>query len=162
MFNFKDRPYNLLLLTAVLILIASFFAFDQTFDIHLHDTMFVIAMTHLFWATIILLLIFWTLYLLTKRFLFSKILTWTHIVLTIAASMILMTISFYSNSFYQELAGMPRRYFDIDGSETFKWYNILTKGTLIVILLMTLGLLIYIINFAVGLLKNSAVRHNNR
>jgi len=162
MFNFKDRPYNLLLVTAVLILIASFFAFDQTLDIYLHDTLYVIAMTHIFWTTIILLLIFWTLYSLTKRFLFSKILTWTHIILAIVTSIFLVTISFYSNTYYQGLAGMPRRYFDVDSWEAFKWYNNLTKGILIVIPLMTLGLITYVINFAVGLLKTSAVGHNSR
>ena len=36
MLNFKDRPYNLLLLTVVLVLISSSFAFEQTIDIHLH------------------------------------------------------------------------------------------------------------------------------
>src|SRR5687767_13087330 len=112
MFNFKERPYNLLLLTSLGILIASFFAFGRTFDIHLHDTYFIIAIAPLFWVTVFLLLIIWSLYLLTKQFLFSKILTWIHIILTVATSVFLVGISFYSNDSYKGLAGMPRRYFD--------------------------------------------------
>ncbi len=104
----------------------------------------------------------WMLYFLTKRFLFSKILTWTHIILTIVTSVLLVTISFYFNSYYQGLAGMPRRYFALDSWETFKWYNNLTKGVVIVILLMTLGLITYVVNLVVGLFKNSAVGHYSR
>jgi len=153
MLNFKDRPYNLFLLTVVLVLISSSFAFEQTIDIHLHDTYFVISMVHFFWTTTILLLIFWALYSLTQRFLFSKILIWIHVVLTIASSILLVTISFTN---YQRLTGMPRRYFDVNNWNSFKWFDNLDKGVLIVILLMALGLITYSINLAVGLFKNSA------
>ncbi len=158
MFNFKERPYDLLVVTAVLILIASFFVFDQTLDIHLHDTYFIIVMPHLFWATILLLLIFWTLYLLTKRFLFSKLLIWTQIILTVGTSVFLVAISFYSNNYYQGLAGIPRRYYDFSSWNTLLLHNNLTKGVLMAPILMTLGLLIYIVNLVVGLFKNYSNR----
>ncbi|MEO6330832.1 MAG: hypothetical protein ABIO55_17990 [Ginsengibacter sp.] len=151
MFKYKERPYNLLLLTAVLILIASFFAFDKTLDIHLHDTYFIITMAHSFWIIIILLLIFWTLYLLTKRFLFSKILTWLNVILIVATSVFLVTISFYSNNYYNGLAGMPRRYYDYRSWNNFGFYDNLTKGVLVTILLLVLGLSIFIVNLIMGL-----------
>ncbi len=161
MFKFKERPYNLLLLTAVLILIASFFAFDQTFDIHLHDTYFIITTTHSFWVIIILLLIFWTLYLLTKRFLFSKVLTWLNVVILVATSVFLVVISFYSNSYYNGLAGMPRRYYDYNSWDTFILYNNMTKGVLVTILLLILGQIIFIVNIVIGLFKKYT-GHNSR
>jgi heme/copper-type cytochrome/quinol oxidase subunit 1 len=153
MFNFKEQPYNLLLLTAAFILIASIFAYDQTLDIHLHDTYFIVAMTYLFWATSILLLILWALYLLTKQFLFSKLLTWVHIILTVIALVSFVAISFYSTNYYDGLAGMPRRYYDYSGWKTFERYNNLTKGVFAVMLLISIGLMAYIINIVVGLLR---------
>ena len=153
MLNFKERPDNLLLVTAVLILVASFFAFDKTLDIHLSDTYFIIAMPHLFWAIIVLLLIFSILYLLTNRFLFSKVLIWTQIILTVATSIFFVAISFYSNNYYQGLAGMPRRYVDYSSWNRLILYNDLTKGVLLALLLMTFGFLIYIVNLIVGLFK---------
>lgn len=64
----------------------------------------------MFWGTIILLLVFWSLYLLTKHIFFSKVLTWLHIILLVLTSISLVAILFYFN--YQGLAGMLRRYYD--------------------------------------------------
>ena len=160
MFQFKDRPYNLLLLTAVLILIASFFASDQTLDFHLHDTYYIIATAHSFWIIIILLLIFRTLYLLTKCILFSKVLTWLNVVLLVVTSIFLVTISFYSNNYHNGLGGMPRRYYDYSSWNNFEFYDNLTKGVLVNILLLISGLIIFIINLAIGLFKKYAGRNN--
>ena len=70
--KFRERPYNLLLLSAILILIASFFSFEQTLDIHLHDTYFVITLRQIFRYATIALLVLWVLYKLTNRSKFSK------------------------------------------------------------------------------------------
>lgn len=154
MFNFKERPYNLLLLTAIVILIASFFVSHEKVDFHLHDTYFIIALAHLFWGTSGLLLILWTLYIFTQRFLFFKFLMWTHVILTIITLVLLVAISFYSNHYYEGLAGMPRRYYDYGSWDTFLLYNNLTKAVLITFLIIGLGLLAFIINLIFGLFKN--------
>jgi cytochrome c oxidase subunit I len=153
MFQFKKRPYNLLLLTAVIILIASFFTFNHTIDIHFNDTYFIIATKLSFWIIIILLLIFWILYLLAKSILFSKVLTWINVILLVVTSIFFVAICFYSNYFYVGLAGMPRRYYDYNSWNTLTFYNNLTKGVLVTILLDILGLIIFIINLVLGLFK---------
>lgn len=150
MFKLKNRPYNLLLWTTALILIASFFAFGQTVDFHLHDTYFVVDMTFIFWATIILLLFFWAMYLLTKRVLFSKVLTWIHIILVILSSTALLALAYYSD--YQGMAGAPRRYYDFSSWDSLL-HNNLIKGMVILFFLMGLGLLAYILNLFIGLCK---------
>ena len=151
MFNFKKRPFNLLLLTSVLILIASFYVHHETFDIHLHDTYFIIGLPNLFYWTIIYLLALWMVCLLTYRFLFSKCLNWAHIILAIAASVLLLAVSIYSSHYYQGLAGMPRRYYDYGSWSALLKYDNLTKGLLIATLLFALGLLVQIVNLVVGL-----------
>lgn len=159
MFNFKRRPYHLLLLTAILFFIATFFVNNQALDMHLHDTYFIISLPHLFWLIIILLLIFWMLYLFTKRILFSKVLTWTHIVLLVLTSISLVPILFYSN--FQGKARSPRRYYDINNWETMAQPDGLAKGIVVIFGAIFLGVLIYVINFIMGLIKRFSGRRNS-
>lgn len=157
MFNLVKRPYHLLSLTAILVLIASFFAADRTLDLHMNDTYFVIAVTHVCWAVIILLFFFWILYLLTKPLLFSRVLTWTHILLTAAGSLVLLIIAFYADRYYREgFAGMPRRYYDYSNLEAFISYisyDQLARSVLIVILLFVSGIIAYLANLTTGIIK---------
>jgi heme/copper-type cytochrome/quinol oxidase subunit 1 len=155
MFNFKERPYNLIIFTAFVVLAASFFAFNQTVDIHLHDTYFVITLTHLLWAISTLLLILWTLYILLHRLLFSRFLMWINIVLTIMGVLFLVLIFFYSNRYYEGLAGMPRRYYDYRGSDSVVLQNNLTKAVLISIVVLGLGVLTFIVNLIIGLFNRA-------
>lgn len=153
MFNFKMRPYNLLLVTAVVIFIASLFTNGQSFDLHLHDTYFILSTATLFWVLDLILLFIWAVYALTYRFLFSKALAWIHILLGSASSLFLVAVSFYSNNFYENAGGMPRRYFEYSSWNNFEWHNYYSKGSMVVVLLMGLGILVYLINLAVGLSK---------
>jgi heme/copper-type cytochrome/quinol oxidase subunit 1 len=156
----KRHPHHLLLLAAGIVLIASFFAFDKTVDIHLHDTYFVIAMTYSFWLLIIMLLLLWTFYRLAKRFLFSKVLTWLSLLLTVSSSLFLVAVSFYSDSYYNGLAGTPRRYYDYGSWNSFTIRDNLTKAVVVFVLLLFIGLVIFIANFVIGLLKRFA-GHNS-
>lgn len=157
MFNLVKRPYLLLSLTAILVLVASFFAPDRTLDLHMNDTYFVIAVTHVCWSVIILLFFFWILYLLTEPLLFSRFLMWTHILLTVVASLVLLIIAFYADRYYREgFAGMPRRYYDYSNREAFISYisyDQLARNVLIVILLFVSGIITYLTNLAVGITR---------
>ena len=159
MFNFKKKPHNLLLTTAVIIFIASFFVFDHTLDIHIHDTYFIISASQILWAIVILLLVFWILYLLTTRILFSKVLTWVHIILAVLTSISFVAISFYSN--YQGKAGTPRRYYDYSNWETTVQFDNLTKVVAILFSGMVLGLFIYVVNLGAGVIKKITGRRTN-
>jgi hypothetical protein len=72
MFKLKTRPYNLLFIEAITLLVASFFTLNETLDIHLHDTYYIIPTTYAGWAIVLFLLILWLIYLFTNRWLFSK------------------------------------------------------------------------------------------
>ena len=154
MANLKQRPYHLLLLTAFAILIVSLFTSDETVDIYLHDTYFIIALAHFLQAMSVLLLILWTLYLFAQRFLLSKFLMWMHIIFTIASLLFLVAILFYSNHYYQGLAGKPRRYYDYGSWNQIMLSKNLTKGVLATFLMVMLGFFAFIINFFIGLYNN--------
>src|SRR4051812_21890293 len=105
MFNIKERPYNLFPIASIIVLISSFPAFGTTVDIYLHDTYFIFASADLLWGITGLLLILWTVYLLTQRFLFSKVLTWIHVILTVTTLVFVAAISFYLNHYHDAVAG---------------------------------------------------------
>ena len=77
------KPYNFLVVFAIIIFFISFFLTQDTVDFHLHDTMYVMSLPHIFWLLAILILFFALVYKLTNRFLLSKYLSWIHIILTL-------------------------------------------------------------------------------
>ena len=119
------------------ILFASLFVFNGSLDMHLHDTYFVMDLPDICPTIFFLLLIFWTPYLLTKRILFSKALTWSHTILMVLTSISLVAIAFYSN--YQGKAGMPGRYYDFGSWETIVHAGGLPQGILLIFMAIILG-----------------------
>lgn len=61
------KNYFLLLYVAVIMLIYGFFMTEETIDVNVHDTYYVVASSHLFWLFALLLCFFFTIY-----FLFDK------------------------------------------------------------------------------------------
>lgn len=160
MFSLKKHPYNLLLFTAILILLTSFFTADNTLDIHLHDTFIIFNLKQSLWIFIIALLLFWLLNLFTKRFLISKLLTNLHVLFLTGASLAYMIISFYAKNNYNGLGGMPRRYYDHSSWNNFSMYTNLSNIILLSALLFALGILLYLVNLITGIIKK-LIHHNN-
>ncbi len=160
MFSLKKHPHNLLLFTAILILLTSFFTADNTLDIHLHDTFIIFNLKQSLWIFIIALILFWLLNLFTKRFLFSKLLTRLHVLFLTGASLAYMVISFYAKNNYNGLGGMPRRYYDHSGWNNFSRYANLSNIILLLALLFALGILLYLVNLITGIIKK-LIHHNN-
>jgi heme/copper-type cytochrome/quinol oxidase subunit 1 len=70
----KEKPYHLLLVLILLLVITPllFLNADNVVDIHLHDTYFVVAHTHIFWLIGIIVFFIWILYLLTNKVFIQK------------------------------------------------------------------------------------------
>ena len=157
MLQIKQKPYHLFLWTGLVLVLTSFFVLKQnnSFDIHIHDTYFVIANTHLFWFLAILALFVWTLYLLTNKILYSKVLTWTHVIITILTLLLFALTLFFGDSFMNPT---PRRYYDYSTWNSFDNYTTFTKAIGITIFVLLLGQFIFVINFIVGLFKRLTTR----
>ena len=153
----KQKPYNLLLLTGLILVLTSFFVLKQnnSVDIHIHDTYFVIARTHVFWFLAILALFVWTLYLLTNKILYSKALTWIHVIITILTLLLFAFTLSFGDSF---MNSTPRRNYDYSDWNSFDNTTGFTKAIAISIFVLLYGQVIYVINFIAGLIK----RLNNR
>jgi cytochrome c oxidase subunit 1 len=155
--HMKQKPYNLLLWTGLILVLTSFFILKQnnSVDIHLHDTYFVIAHTHVFWLLAMLALFVWTLYLLTNRILYSKALTWTHVIVTILTLLLFALTLFFGDSFMNPT---PRRYYDYSIWNSFDNYTTFTKAIGITIFVLLLGQFIFVINLIAGLFKRLTKR----
>ncbi len=129
-----------------------FFTFNRnsTVDIHFHDIYFIIAHTHVFWLLAILALLLWTLYLLTHKILYSKALTWTHVIITLLTFILFALTLFFGDNF---LNPTPRRYYDYSTWNSFETYSKYTKTIAIIIMILLFGQIIYVINFIAGLFK---------
>ena len=81
----RNKPYHLLLLTGLILVFTSVFFYDRnsTVDLHVLDTYFVIAHAHILWLLAIMASAVWIIYLLTKKILYSKALTWSHVIITL-------------------------------------------------------------------------------
>ena len=149
----KTRPYNLLVWTA---LIFSFIGLliakkENIIDIHLHDTYFVIAENHVFYIMTFLSLLVWTLYFLTKRILYSNVLTWTHVIITILTLSLLAQILYFGHS----LPDQPRHYNDFSDGNFYNPFDTpMQKGIGISLSVLILGQIIFIFNLFVGLYKH--------
>jgi hypothetical protein len=137
------KPYYLLLITGILLLLASVSKFDTTvIDIHLHDTYIVLDFVFIIRMLAILTLILWVLYLVVGKILFSPSLTWVHIIATIVLITVLCSQQITN-------AGMPRRYVDYETDFMPKAMNTLVLAFLFLALVQ----LIFIGNLLIGLFK---------
>ena len=148
----KQKPYNLLLWTGLVLLLTSFLVLKQnnSVDIHLHDTYFIIAPTHVFWLLAFLALFVWTLYLLTSKILYSKAFTWTHVIITILTLLLLVLTLFFGDNFMNTT---PRRYYDYSSWNSFDNYTTFAKAMGISLFVLLFGQFVFIINLIVGVFR---------
>jgi amino acid transporter len=89
--NIKENPFGLLLFAAIVLMLA--LVFRPTADIDLQDmTMFGVPLTIMVWIIPLLLISIWLLYLWTKNLLYSRSVTWIHVLVTVVATMLMVTV----------------------------------------------------------------------
>lgn len=79
----------------ILLVIVSFFIPPITFDLHLHDTYYVLSFVMLTWILGLLFILLGLVYEITHRLLFSILLTWAHVIVTLLASLLMMISAIY-------------------------------------------------------------------
>ena len=87
----KERPYGLLLFTAIALSVALGFLSIAYLDFQ-NIAMFSVPLAIMVWIIPSLLIFFWLLYLPTKRFLYSTTITWTHVLITVSTTILMVTI----------------------------------------------------------------------
>ena len=141
-------PQDLFLLTALLMFIYSFVSKENTIDIHLHDTMFVISSKHFIWAFAIICLSGWGLYSLTRKFLWTGYLSWIHVGITVFILCLCVTVNIWHDVI------LPPVKREVVSWETFQEdQNRAQRIYFPIAILFVVGQLAYIINILGGLTK---------
>jgi cytochrome c oxidase subunit 1 len=123
---------------------------NKTIDLHIHDTYVVIAHTHVFWLLALAAFVFWIIYLLADKLLYSKTLSWLHIIITIL-TLLIPGVSFYLLQRQSTLT--PRRYYDFSDWDSFMKFKEYDRILFITIGFILIGQLLFVINFIIGLFK---------
>ena len=160
----RKKPYYLLLITAMLFFLVALFRFNNPVSIHLRDSYYdshlVTSLLYFVSMPALMLVSLWALYLFTTPLLFSRTLAWAHILLTILTMTLLVVLPFLPEGSSGRLAGMPRRYYEIDDLKSYKLFWRITRITSIVFILFIAGQMIYLTNLAIGLLQKSRSQQN--
>lgn len=129
-----------------------FLDFNDTVDLHLHDTYYIVPTRLVIMLAVFVLLFFWVFYLVARNLHLSTMLTWVHVITTIIVVIFLFAFPFllgidiFSST-------MPRRYYYI-GQEEMREPIIRQLMIRVVFLIMLIaGQLAFLINVMKGLYK---------
>jgi heme/copper-type cytochrome/quinol oxidase subunit 1 len=153
-FPIRQRPYSLLLLTGLVFVLTSFFMLKSgdVVDIHLHDTYFVIAHAYIYRLLAISAFVLWAFYLLTYKTLYSKMLTWAHVITTILTLAVLALIAYFGNRL---LHPAPPPYYDLSPWQASHSGNKYIHAVTITLFILVFGQVIFVINLIAGLVKRT-------
>jgi hypothetical protein len=133
--SIRENPYVLLLFTTMALLFA--LAFRPIANLDFHDkTVFSIPLDSMVWAIPLLLLSLWLFYLLTSKFLYSRAITWIHVLTTVITTLLIVTVLY--------LGINPSPY-------TSSRHELIGIVMQILSMLFVLGQLAYLTNILIGL-----------
>jgi heme/copper-type cytochrome/quinol oxidase subunit 1 len=148
-------PYNLFLLASMIVWLMSAAKTSSIIDIHFYDTYIILPGRMGMWIATFILLFLWTLYLLTKQILYSKMLIWIHVMGTITC--VLAIIWLMDLLAVSGLAGTPRRYYAVNDDPAYKLFNSPTEAMNCLLGLLLLMQLLFLLNLALGLYRKRRI-----
>lgn len=92
--NLTFKPYHLFALAAVLLIMLSLVPANHPMDLPIQGASYVLSYADTLRAIAMLLLLFWILYMITVRFLFSIVLIWVHIIVTLLLLVLIVFLFF--------------------------------------------------------------------
>ena len=144
MFNIRERPYGLLLFAAIASSLAFVFHPINNIDFP-GKTMFSVPLTIVAWIIPLLLISFWLLYLLTKRFLYSRTIIWTHVLITVSTTILMVIILYFV---LDPLQPASHSYYDAPLIDRQK---LIGNTTRVASIIFVCGQCTYLVNLLLGL-----------
>ena len=136
----KKRPYGLLLVTAIALSLALVFLSIAYVDFQ-DITMFSVPLAIMIWIIPSLLIFFWLLYLPTKKFLYSTTIIWTHVLITVSTTILMVTILCIAFIPFQPI--------------TPGYIEFIGNATRMVFIMFVCGQCAYLANILLGLFKKT-------
>lgn len=146
MLNIRERPYGLLLFTAIALSLAV--GILRVADIDFQDKfMFGVPLGIFALIVPVLLIFFWLLYLLTKRFLYSAAITWTHVLITIFTMILIVIILYIVVNPFQAISQNNYE------KSVIKRPELIGNVTRIIFIVFACGQFTYVANVVLGFLQ---------
>jgi hypothetical protein len=137
----------MLALIAVLLVMLSFIPSGDAMDMPVRGASYVLSYTYTLRAIAMLLLLLWILYMVTVQTLFSAILTWLHITMTIVLAALIVFLFFF---FHLSAGHTPEKEAEIF---SFQAGMSLQMAVPLLIMLLLVVQLLYIINLFAGVIR---------
>jgi heme/copper-type cytochrome/quinol oxidase subunit 1 len=144
MTKFREQAYNLFVVFIALFLIATVFFGTKELDIQLSETYIVFPAYILLGLVVLIFSVFYLLYRVLQKYLWSRYLTWAHIFPTIS---ILSVFSLEKTAF---------GFMSIDSYETYSGFQKYNQQLLMVQaggILLCVAQLLFVVNVAGGIIK---------
>lgn len=139
--NIKKNPDVLLLFMAIALLFVFVSPPFSTLDEDM--TMFSLPLAIMVWIFPLLLISFWLLYRLTRRFLYSFVITRIHIFVTVSATILIVAILYLTTNRSQFVT---------------ERYELIGNTMQVLVMLLVCGQLAYLANVFLGLLEKPRVQ----
>lgn len=137
----------MLALAAILLAMLSFIPSGNAMDMPVKGASYVLSYTYTLRAIAMLLLLLWILYMVTVQILFSVILTWLHIAMTIVLAALIVFLFFF---FHLSVGYAPEK---DAGIFSFQSGMSLQMAVPLLIMLLLVMQLLYIINLFAGVIR---------
>ena len=138
------KPHNILIVAAIIIFCISFFLNQQTLNLHIRDTYYLIDYKSAFLIASVFLLFLWLMYSFFRNKLFSNRFSWLNIILTVLSISILLTLPIWTDK-------NQRRSLDLSKWVTFNKTSYDNEVVYITALIFILAQVAFIINIVIGL-----------
>ena len=145
--NIPKHPFHLFLITAIILFLFSLFSPDHGLDLLLHDTYFVIDGQVLYRRAALNLLLLWAIYFLARKFLFSKKLTWIHVIFTLALVFVWIV------PIFRNYWDGTTHYADYSGWESVQNFNTIAYFQLALALAFVLAQILFLIHLITGAVR---------
>lgn len=145
--NILKHPFHLFLITAIALFLLSFFSREYGMDILLHDTYLVIDGQVLYRAAALKLLLLWTICFLARKLLCSNLLTWIHVLLTLAFTLVWIVPVFFN---YRDGTS---NYADYSGWESVRNFNTIAYVQLFFTLAFVLVQILLLLHLIMGAIR---------
>lgn len=135
--------YRIFLSGGITSLVISFFSYQSTLDVHLHDTYYAIALKYVCWCFALIQFVFALLYKSLYKFFFLRMIGWLHTPVTVLVLQTVILFAYFTDS-------RPRNYLNWDSFKTFQVKTNI-ETTIIIIFILAQGL--FLANLVFGYLK---------